>query len=129
MNAIVRFPGTKIAPIVRLLASPVDAEALAACRALDRALRAHRLDIHDLADAIEHAALPAAVPPRPKAPPAPALAPWQILAMRCIRAGSGRLNATELDFLRSMVHWAGAPSERQTRWLCAIASALDLEVP
>jgi hypothetical protein len=120
----------KIAPLVRMLGSPVDGEALAACRAIGRTLDTAGMDFHDLAEVVERAALPLVVDrPRQEASPAPELKPWQILAMNCIRLGTGGLKPAELDFLRGMVHWPGEPSEKQTRWLDAIASALGIELP
>jgi hypothetical protein len=44
---------SKIAPLIRLLSSPVDQEVLAAARALLRLLTSAGLDIHALADRIE----------------------------------------------------------------------------
>ena len=128
MNAITPIAG-KLGPLIRMMGSPVDGEALAACRAIGRTLNNADLDFHWLADTIERAALPVVVEqPRQEASPAPELKPWQVLAMDCIRAGTGRLKPAELDFLRGMVHWPGNPSDKQSRWLDAIASVLGLEV-
>lgn len=119
----------KLGPLVRMLGSPVDGEALAACRAIGRTLDNAGCDFHDLAEVVEFAALPVVVEtPRQEAAPAPELKPWQVLAMSCIRAGTGQLKPVELDFLRGMVHWPGEPSDKQSRWLSAIASALGIEV-
>lgn len=129
MNALAPI-APRLVPLVRMLGSPVDGEALAACRAIGRTLDTAGLDFHDLADVVERAALPVVVDqPRQEASPAPELKPWQLTAMACIRAGMGRLKPMELDFLRGMVHWPGEPSEKQARWLDAIASALGIEVP
>lgn len=119
----------KLAPLVRMLGSPVDGEALAACRAIGRTLDTAGVDFHDLADVVERAALPVVVDkPLEEPAPAPELKPWQSTAMNCIRAGMGRLKPAELDFLRGMAHWPSEPSDKQIRWLNAITSALGLEV-
>ena len=126
MNALAPV-ASKLSPLVRMLGSPIDGEALAACRAIGRTLNTAGCDWHDLALVVERAGLPVVVDvnhPHQEAPPAPELSPWQILAMDCIRAGTGRLKPAELDFLRSMLHWPGKPSEKQARWLDAIASVL-----
>ncbi len=128
MTALAPVAG-KIVPLVRMLGSPVDGEALAACRAIGRTLDTAGMDFHDLADVVERAALPVVVDKSLEEPaPAPELKPWQSTAMNCIRAGMGRLKPAELDFLRGMVHWPGAPSDKQARWLSAIASGLGVEV-
>lgn len=53
---------------------------------------------------------------------------WQIFAPDSIRAGLGLLKPVELNLLKSMNHWSSEPSEKQSRWLNAIASALGMEV-
>ena len=116
--------------LTRMLGSPVDGEALAACRALEQTLDANGLDFHWVADVVvERAAVPAVVEqPRQEAPPVPKLKPWLLTAMHCIRAATEQLKPAELDFHRGMVHWPAEPSEPQTRWLDAIAGALGIEV-
>jgi len=128
MNAIAPI-APRLGQLVRMLGSDQDGEALAACRALGRTLDSADLDFHCLADTIERAALPSVVTqPRQEASPAPELNAWQVLAMYCIREGQGRLKPVELDFLRGMIHWPSQPSEKQNRWLDAIAAALGVEV-
>lgn len=128
MNAMAPI-APKIAPLVRMLGSPVDGEALAACGAIGRTLNNVGMDFHDLADVVERAGLPVVVEqPRHEPSPAPELRPWQVLAMHCIRAGQGWLKPVELDFLRGMIHWPNQPSGKQLRWLSAIAGALGIEV-
>lgn len=50
-----------------------------------------------------------------------------MIALAPIAPRVGQLKPVELDFVRSMTHWPGEPSEKQWRWLEAIASALGLE--
>lgn len=45
----------KLTPLIRLLASENDGEALAACRAMGRVLAAHKSDFNTLADAFAEA--------------------------------------------------------------------------
>jgi|tagenome__1003787_1003787.scaffolds.fasta_scaffold20016907_2 hypothetical protein len=54
MSALAKIPTSRVAPLVRLLGSPIDAEALGAARAIDRTLKAAGADLHALADHIEH---------------------------------------------------------------------------
>jgi len=99
---------------VRLLGSDRDGEALNAVRALGRLLESHGRDFHWVADLVDRH-LPAPSQARP---------PWQITAEDLLRRGGGGLTAAEINFLLSMAHWKGEPSERQWRWLNAIATAL-----
>ena len=66
----------RLAQLVRMLASPIDGEALSAARALGRALAGAKLDFHDLASLIEDAAVPFAYAPRPSSRPAPSPTEW-----------------------------------------------------
>jgi len=113
----------RLAQLVRLLASDKDGERLAAVAAIDRALKTDGLDFHDLAAAVERGWLGLQ---RPKSDGAE-LKPWQAVAQACLFRGGGRLTATEMDFCRSMVMWPGEPSDRQQRWLSAIALSLGIE--
>jgi hypothetical protein len=92
MNGLAPVAG-KLVPLVRMLGSPVDGKALAACRAIGRTLDTAGMDFHDLADVVERAALPDVVDvaesPRQEASPTPELKPWQVLAMACFRADTG----------------------------------------
>jgi hypothetical protein len=72
----------KIGKIIKLLASDKDGEALAAARALKRALAANGMDFHDLAGAVEAGLKPAPPPQRATtwSPPLPNASDWQSLA-------------------------------------------------
>ena len=59
----------RVSALVRLLGSPIDAEAISAARALGRTLTGAGYDFHDLADRIEHG--PPTVTSAPEARPAP----------------------------------------------------------
>jgi len=119
----------RLAKLIPMLGTDRDGEIIGTVHAIRRTLESAGCDLHDLAEVVERAALPVvAEQPRQEASPAPELKPWQTLAMSCIRAGQGRLKPVELDFLRGMVHWPSDPSEKQARWLDAIAAALDLGV-
>lgn len=119
----------RLAKLIPMLGTDRDGELVGTVHAIRRTLKSAGCDLHDLAEVVERAALPVVVEqPRQEGSPAPELKPWQVLAMHCIRAGAGRLKPVEADFLRDMIHWPGEPSEKQARWLDAIASVLGLEV-
>lgn len=117
----------RLGHLVRLLGSDKGGEVIATASAIGRTLHSVGADWHDLAEVVERAALPVVLE-QPKPEAAPALKTWQITAMHCIRVGQGSLKTAELDFLRSMTHWPTPPTEKQARWLSAIASVLGVEV-
>jgi hypothetical protein len=43
-------------------------------------------------------------------------ADWQRMATWC-RAHHQQFNAKDLDFIRTMLTWRGAPTEKQRKWL------------
>ena len=116
MNAAAR-----LARLVRLLATDRDGERLAAVAALGRTLKAAGHDWHDLADAVERGWKAAGATREPAI-----LRPWQATARDCLVGGSTRLTAAELDFLRTITMLPSEPSERQARWLDAIALSLGI---
>jgi hypothetical protein len=114
-----------LAKFIRLLASDVDGEALAAVRALGRALRASGYDFHDLAQIIEAPAT---------APGGSAGAgfrnhfdgdddetelPWQLMVDACTNH-PGRFTSRERQFLQTMKRWRGTPTSKQLNWLVAL---------
>lgn len=112
---------TRLSKLVPLLGSPVDGEALGAARAIDRALKAGKLDWHDMAADCERGwTVPGAVIGQQSAP----LKEWQSIARDCLFQGGGILNSSEADFLRNIAARHNEPSEKQWRWLDAIAAAL-----
>jgi hypothetical protein len=110
MNALKPI-APQLSKLVRMLSSSHDSEIVATARAIDRVLRSHRLDWHDLAQAI---CLPAlAIHPCDDAD-------WRDLLAFCA-SRMNCLNSREREFLRSIAHWRGNLTERQRLWLEAIA--------
>lgn len=111
----------KLAKIIPLLASPRDQEALAALRALRRALEIAGADIHQFTDIIV-ASLPQPLrqsQAEKQPPPRPNLKrdyPWQEIAVWCLNVAEV-LSDTESGFLRSMTYKVDAPTYRQEAWL------------
>lgn len=103
---------------VRLLGSNQDGEALAACRALGRALESAGRDFHWLADAVDRQ-LTIPVIPYSREPERL----WQARARLLLQVATGSLTKAEADFLRAMSEWRGIPSGAQLRWLDAIEAA------
>ena len=103
----------QIGKLVRLLSSDKDGEVIAAVRALDRVLKAHKLDFHDLALAL----CPAGTPVRHRA------GDWHDTLAFCA-ANMDRCAPRERAFLRSIAKWRGELSPRQRDWLEAIADRL-----
>ena len=66
----------RLAQLIRMLASPVDGEALNAARAIGRTLGGVGLDFHDLAHLVEDEAVPFAYAPRPSSRPAAKPTEW-----------------------------------------------------
>jgi hypothetical protein len=105
--------GRKLAKLIRLLASDKDGEVIAAVSALNRALQADGLDIHQLAEAVERTSL---VPPQ--APPSSAGGneSWRYVRGWCARHKE-YLSERDQAFIASLAHWRGRPSEKQLQWL------------
>jgi len=112
-----------LAKLIRLLASEIDGEVLAAVRALGRALKESGCDFHDLASIVEAPST---------APSARAEAdlrnhfggddgetelPWQRMVDACTdQLGRSR----ERQFLQTMQRWHGTPTPKQLGWLVAL---------
>lgn len=107
---------TRISKLVRLLASPVDGEVIATCRALSRVLSDSKSDFHALADVIE----------RHWTPPVVAFndpgKPWQQFAADLLKYPEVLLGSRELDFLRNMRRSRFAPTAGQEKWMRDINS-------
>lgn len=130
MNGLTPVAG-KVAPLIRLLASPVDGEVLGAARAIGRVLESGGLDFHDLAKALEEPAEPRVVvvyrdrertAPREPEPGEH----WRDLARRCL-GHFGDLQPAERRFLKDLLSWRGKPTTKQMAWLLAIAEALGVD--
>ena len=113
-----------LAKLIRLLASDVDGEVLAAVRALGRALRASGCDFHDLASIVE---APATAPSdRTEADfrnhfdgDDETELPWQLMVDACTNH-PGRFTSRERQFLQTMKRWRGTPTSKQLNWLVAL---------
>ena len=111
-----------LAKLIRLLASDVDGEVLAAVRALGRTLKASGCDFHDLAGLVE------APSTATRARPASTTIstdddetelPWQHMVDACTDH-PGRFTSKEWQFLQTMQHWHGTPTPKQLDWLVAL---------
>jgi hypothetical protein len=114
-----------LAKLIRLLASDVDGEVLAAVRALGRALKASGCDFHDLASIVE------APSPAPSARAETDFRdrfggddeeielPWQRMVDACTDR-PGRFTSKERQFLGTMQRWHGTPTPKQLNWLVAL---------
>jgi hypothetical protein len=109
MTAALAVVGARLGQLIRLLASDSDGEVVAAARALGRTLASVDQDFHALARIVETSALSA----NRGSEDHRAAANW------IIKNGSG-LTPRERDFLHSMAHWRGQPSEAQGEWLAAL---------
>jgi hypothetical protein len=124
----------KVSKLIKMLSSPVDAEVVAAARALVRTLQADGSDIHALAERVEGRKLSQAEMQiiydkafqdgKNAAVMANGFHPVDVptfYAMACEiqhKAG-GRLSPKEEEFVEDMVRWCARrePSEKQAKWL------------
>ena len=114
----------RISKLLPLLGSDKFGEVQAAASAIGRTLNAAGRDWHDVAAAtVRGWSVPAVVEPQTVI-----LRDWQNLARKCQRAGIGTLTEAELDFLRNILGRHTEPSQKQWRWLTAIAQVLKIEV-
>ena len=123
MTALATFP--KLRKLIPLLGSDQSGEVVAAACAIGRALKGSGLDWHDLVDVIEHGGAQRCV--RRAEPEWPLPADLQ-MAIWCRDTESGRLKPRErevvVDIIRSL-RLTGKPlTDRQMRWLRAIAAML-----
>jgi hypothetical protein len=111
-----------LAKLIRLLASEIDGEVLAAVRALGRAPKQSGCDFHDLASVVE-------VPST--APSARAEADLrnhfggetELPCQRMVDASTdqlGRFTSRERQFLQTMQRWHDTPTPKQLGWLVAL---------
>jgi hypothetical protein len=119
--------------LFKMLSSPVDAEALAGCRAFSRYLAEAKLDWHWAADILEAAWPTNLVPKPPPKEPNPRM-PWQqqaetllrdhrdVLGWRDGKRFDATLRTKEIDFLINVRKSRFAPSPGQQKWLGDIAS-------
>ncbi|MCJ2039553.1 hypothetical protein MKK55_11460 [Methylobacterium sp. J-059] len=147
----------KVRRIVPALGSPVDGEALGACRAIGRTLGAVGLDYHDLARAIptgptnvdnvhvgscsapkwdaaqwRSASKRPAPEYRPSRRKASVFTPKQNdalrrMALHCRNADRGRLSPRERDFITNISSWRHDLTIGQADWLAGICDRLEQE--
>ena len=114
-----------LAKLIRLLASDVDGEALAAVRALGRALKASGCDFHDLASIVEApSTAPGATPGTDfhdhfRGDHGETKLPWQRMVDACTNHPN-RFTSKERQFLQTMQRWHGTPTPKQRDWLVAL---------
>lgn len=118
----------KLARLIPMLGSPVDAEALSAARAIERTLKASGQDWHDLAREIEAPAL-AEIPhhaSRPRRERTTRTAPLFPEALRLLRAGLAldAFTAWEIGFADTILTAASRPGWRPSRKQTDIAARL-----
>lgn len=115
----------KLDPLIRMLASSVDAEVIASARALERRLRASRLDLNDFADALGQSAKEPPHHPRRwrDTNDESTEVDWRALREFCMQHKT-RLRERELEFISSLDRWRGSLTPKQHDWLAAIAARL-----
>ena len=117
----------KLKPLLLLLSSDRDGEALAAARALGRTLKAAGCDFHDLAATLTSAASAKTKfhdeeePPRQRERKADG--DWRAMRDFCLDRPT-RLRR-EREFLESLRKWRGNITEKQCAWLEAIYTRLQ----
>jgi hypothetical protein len=126
-----------MAKCIRLLASDRDGEALAAVRALGRALKANGADFHAFAQEFVETSSTAAPSTAPPAPPAQRRRPagvsrddrfsdgspisWSVIVGACAsKLASALFTAEEREFIASMEGWCGEPTEQQAARLSTL---------
>jgi hypothetical protein len=103
--------GTKLAKLLRLLASDKPGEVTAAVSAINRTLQTEGLDIHVLAEAIERSPL---VPQHDVDAQS-----WRATRLWCAKHAEF-LSAREQTFISDLARWRGQPTEKQLNWLLLI---------
>jgi hypothetical protein len=119
---IPRFPPA-VPKLLRLLDTDIDAECVAAPRALGRALRSNGQDFHSLAELVEHRRGDGRHHRRPGADRDPDFDDWRDVVRWC-RARAALLNPAEAEFIAGMADWYSAPTPKQRAWLARIADRL-----
>ena len=141
MNARTLVP-PKVCNIIPMLGSPLDGEALGACRAVGRVLDQAGLDFHALAASINTSPTGEAdpspfgfgpVPPyRPIRRKRWAFTPKQTadhrrMALWCRNADGGRLSRREREFVANIASWRRELTIPQADWLSVICDRLEQE--
>ena len=113
---------SRLSKLLPVLASDKPGEVVAAAAAITRVMQLEGLDWHDLAGAVARGW----IVPSSGALAEVHLEEWQAIARNCMMAGADVLTAAERDFLHNMAARHTDPSERQWRWIDAIAAALKV---
>lgn len=113
MNALQPATASKVAKLIRLLASDRDGEVLGAVAALRRTLDSTGHDLHSLAEIVSPPLLPN--PPRIRSWRS-GESDWQAMARWC-HARHGHLSLKDRDFVKSMLYRRGTPTPGQQSWL------------
>ncbi len=109
----------RVARLLPLLASPIDGEALNACRALVKAVASEGLDLRDLAAELTASGRSPVTAPQHAAPG------FFDMSRACRDFDQGRLSPRERAFVNEMVKLgARPPTPPQARWLGAIFARL-----
>jgi hypothetical protein len=105
----------RLGQLMLLLSSNHDGEVVAAARAIGRTLKSHRLDWHDLAEALCPPLVPVGRPINDR--------DWRDLLAFCATR-MHRLSSRECDFLRLIARRRSDLTPRQRDWLEIIAEKL-----
>jgi hypothetical protein len=109
----------RLLKLIPLLGSDASGELVASATAIGRLLKSVGLDWHDLAAAVERGLVTPQIETSQ-------ISHWREVARTCLMAGGCHLSPAERDFLENIIRWPAQPSEKQTRWLDAIARALNV---
>lgn len=133
--------GTRLAQLTLMLSSDQQGEVASAAAAIGRTLRSIGHDWHALAKVIANgfgSQRKAAHEPAPRRRrsksrrPAPSYqapdTPFQKAASKILRVGQERLTVPEKEFLMTLLHWDGRPTEKQLRWLHSLCQRFSVEV-
>jgi hypothetical protein len=124
-----KMPLSQIVPrlekLLLMLSSERDGEVINAARAISRTLQAIGADWHDLAAGL----LAPSARTRAKKPPREtsedkADVSWRTMLAFCVDCEE-RLRGREQEFITSLLHWRGQPTEKQLDWLTAIYERLS----
>lgn len=119
MTALLNASG-RLGKLVRLLASDKPGEVTAAVAAINRALRSAGLDIHALAEIVDRSPIvPRQSPDSPTATSDDNERPWRNIRSWCADHDEF-LTDRECEFISSLAHWRGRPTEKQMNWLLLI---------
>ena len=117
----------KLGKLIPMLSSDRDGEKLAAIAAIERTLKARKLDFNDFARAITEPPPPRIIFVERDQDPAREPKTWEEIAKWCRDHNAGRLADHERKFVWDMAARLirdGQPTDRQADWLRALYSRL-----